>query len=130
MVGVRLALDVDEGARAIRELRVELLRIDAESLAGGQRHGPRILDPARVRVDRRRLLADRERLADAVEDRAAPGGDDDRLAVLAQRHPLERGGLHSLQPDRPGERAGEDEREEDEEQADAAVGDPLAHLAS
>ena len=124
---IGLPLDVDEVARSVGEQRVERIRVDAERLRGGERDASRLLHEPRVGVHRRRLLADRERLAGPVVDRAAAGGDLGRVLLLARRDALERRRLDALQPDRPAERAGEDEREETEEKADAAVGGPLAH---
>ena len=86
-------------------------------------------DVPRVGVDGRRLLADRERLAGAVVDRAPPGRDLDRLAVLGDRHRGEPIVLRALQPGRPGERDDEDEREGGEQQADPVVRLPSARLA-
>ena len=119
---IGLPLDVDEVPRPVGEQRVERVRVDAERLRCGRRDASRLLHEPRVRVHRRRLLADRERLAGSVVDRAAAGGDLGRVLLLARRDALERRGLDALQPDRPAERAGEDEREETEEKADAAVG--------
>ena len=125
---VGLPLHVDEVARPVGEQRVERLGVDAERLRGRQRDPPRLAHEPRVGVHGRRLLADRQRLAGAVEDRAAPGRDLGRLLVLTSRDPLQRRGLDRLQPDRAPERGCEDECEETEQEADAAVGRPLAHL--
>jgi hypothetical protein len=125
--GLGLALDVDEVARTVRERRVELLRVDSERLGGRERDAAWILHFTRIRVDGRRLLADRERLARAVEDRAAPGRDHRRPLVLPLGHPLEPRRLHALDPDRAGKRPREHEDGEAEQEADAAVGEPLGH---
>ena len=109
---VGLALDVDEVVRAVGEDRVELLGVDSERLGGGERDAAGILHLARIGVDGRRLLADRERLAGAVEDRPAPGRDHGRPLVLALGHPFEARRLHALDPDRARERPREDEDEE------------------
>ena len=124
---VGLALHVDEVTGTVGEQRIELLGVEPEDLRRGERDPPRARDPARVGVHGRRLLADRERLARPVEDRPAAGRDLGRRLVLARRHPLQRRALDALEPDRAAERGGEDEDEETEEKADAAVGEPLGH---
>src|SRR5439155_25821844 len=79
-------------------------------------------DLARVRIDGRRLLADRELDTRAIEDRPAARGDRDRLAVLPLGRASKRGRLDALQPRGARQRRGEDENEDREEQADAPVG--------
>ena len=125
--GIGLPLQIDEVPRAVREDRIELVRIEAEDRRRSQRDPARILHAPRVGVDRGRLLADCERLARAVEDRSPPRRNLRRVLLLARGDAFERRGLHALQPHRPREGAREDEREEAEEQADAAVGEPLGH---
>ena len=126
--GVGLPLDVDEVARLVGEERVELLGVDSERVGRRECDPARILHLTRIGIDGRRLLADRERLARAVEDRAAPGRDHGRPLMLALGHPFEAGRLHALDPDRARQRPREDDDEEAEQEADAAVGEPLAHF--
>jgi hypothetical protein len=83
---VRLALEVDEPARAVPEERVENGRVGVEDPAGRECQALRLVDLSRIGVDRRRDLADRQGLAVPVDDRSATGRHDHRLAVLAQRH--------------------------------------------
>ena len=108
------ALDVDERRLAVQELRIELVRVDAEDPVGRDRHGPGVRQLAWVGVDRLRLLADRELYAVRVEDGAAPGRDHDRLAMLPFGHSPERCGANALEPDGSRERRREDEREDHE----------------
>src|SRR5438270_774641 len=122
------ALDVDEARLAVEQLRVERVRIDPEVAVRGERDVARTRDLARVAVDGRRLLADCELEPGAVEDRAAAGGDRDRLVVLALGEPAERRRLHALQPHRARKRPCEDEDEKRKQQADAPVGLALTHL--
>src|SRR5207253_3255528 len=63
---VGLPLHVDEAEALVGEPRLERRGVDAERAAGGERGGARVDDLPRVGVDRRRLLADRERGAQAV----------------------------------------------------------------
>ena len=118
---LRLAGDVDEPPRAIGELQVHVARLEAELLPDRERNLARPVDLARVREYGGRLLADRERLAVPVEDRPAPGRDDDRLAVLPHRHRGVCVALHRLEPERPPERDAEEDEEGAREQDDAPV---------
>jgi len=93
----------------------------------GERHLARIDDLSRVRVHGDRLLADGERVARAVEDRAAPGGHHHRLAMLPQGHGRVLRALDALQPEGAGQRRAEEEREEDGEDDDPAVRRRRAH---
>jgi hypothetical protein len=49
--------------------------------------------------------------------------------MLARGHLLERAGLHALEPDGTGERGGEDEDEESEQEPDAPIRDAGGHFA-
>src|SRR5439155_16441973 len=86
----------------------------------------RVANEARIRVDRRRLLADRQLDTAAVVDRPARGRDRDLFAVLARGEPPERAGAHALEPGGPEERDREREAEDREEQPDPPVRDPCA----
>src|SRR5207249_3516894 len=83
--GIGEALDVDELAALVAQRRVERVRVDAEETMRRDRDAARVRDLLGVRVDRRRLLADRELDARAVEDRAAAGRNLVALLVLAVR---------------------------------------------
>ena len=123
-------LDVDEAAAFVQQLRVERIRVDAKQLMGRDGDGPWVHHLARVGVDRLGLLPDCELDARLVEDRSAAGRDDDRLVMLTLGHLPERCGVHALEPDGARECAGEDESESREQQADAAIGLPVAHRGS
>ena len=127
---IGLAGDVDEALGPVLQRGIELVGVEAERLAGDDCGALRIDDVPRVGVDRRRLLADRERLAGAVVDRAPPGRNLDRLAVLGDRHRREAIVLRALEPGRAGERDDEDERKSGEQQANPVVRLPSARLAS
>src|SRR5206468_3751404 len=60
---IGLAGNVDKALRAIRQRPVERRRIEAELLGRGECEIARIRDLARIGVNRRRDLPDRERLA-------------------------------------------------------------------
>ena len=124
---IGLARDVDEAVPPVGELRGERLPGDAEDRAGALRLAARIGHLARVRVDRRRLLADRELHPGAVVDRPAAGGDLDRLAVLLRGHAAEARRLHALEPRGAREHGAEADDEDEEQQPDATVRQ-AAHL--
>src|SRR5262249_55795319 len=90
------------------------------------RDGARVQDLLRIGVDRRRLLTERELDARPVVDRPAARRDLDALLVLAVGELREAAGLDALDPRAAEEEGGEGEREEREEEADAAVRVPLA----
>src|ERR671933_1332850 len=119
--GVGLPLHVDEPEALVGEPRLERRRVDAERAAGGERGGVRVEDLLRIGVDGGRLLADRERRAEAVVDRPAARRERHRLAVLRAREPRERGGADALDPDGAEEDGAERERERGEEEPDPAV---------
>ena len=125
--GVGLALDVDEAQRAVGERGVHLALVEPEDARGGRRLAARVAHLARVGVDRRRLLADRELQAAAVEDRSAGRGNRHVLVVLVGRQLPERARAHALQPGRAEERDPEGDPEDREQQPDAAVGDLRVH---
>ena len=82
----------------------------------------------RVRVHGGGLLPDRELHAHAIDDRAAARRDRHRLVLLVRRQPVEVGCPDGLEPDRAGQREAEHGQQEDEQQANAAVGlPPPAH---
>src|SRR2546421_4728818 len=123
---VGLPRDVHEAAPSVRESGLDLRRIESQQLRCYGRLPAHVLDEPRVRVHGRRLLADRELHAPTVEDRSARRGNGDVLAVLARGYPPERARAHSLQPGRTKKRNAEREREDREQQPDAAVGGPPA----
>ena len=118
---IRLPRDVDEAVRAVGQRRIQLGGVRAQEPARREREVACVVDLARVRVDRRREPADRERLAVAVDDRAACRRHDHGLAVLADRHGRVLGPLHHLEPDRPCERGGEKDEEGRGEEADPPI---------
>ena len=118
---ISLALDVDEALRPVADLPVDVVRIEAELAAGGARDRLGLGHLARVDVDGRRLLADRELKAAAVEDRPAMGREVDRLLLLSRRKLLQRLRAHALQPDGAREDECEDEGEGEEEDPDPPV---------
>ena len=126
-LGIGLARDVDEALRLVREEPLDLLGIEAQRLSDHGGHQLRIVDLLWVRVDRRRLPADRQLDALAVVDRAARARVDRRLAVLALRHAAQVLRAHALQPGGPDEHGQEREGEDDQQQADAAVGHLRRH---
>src|ERR671933_2816725 len=119
--GVGLPLHVDEPEALVGEPRLERRRVDAERAAGGERGGVRVEDLLRIGVDGGRLLADRERRAEAVVDRPAARRERNRLAVLRAREPRQRRGADALDPDGAEEDGAERERERGEEEPDPAV---------
>ena len=127
--GVGLPGDVDEPLRAILQDRVELVRIEAERLADDDGRTLGVDDVAGVRVDRGRLLADREWLSGAVVDRSAAGRDLDRLAVLRRRHRRVAVVLRGLHVGGAGDGDEEEESEREEKQANAVIRAPLSHFA-
>src|SRR4051794_34449016 len=125
---VDLPGDVDEAARAIRERADELVRVEAEPLAGGEGGGARARDLAGVRVDRPRVLAERKLDAGAVVDRPARRGHRKRLVVLLRGEAAERVRAHSLQPERARDHRGEDEHEDREQETQSPVRDLRRHF--
>ncbi len=121
------ALDVDELALLVQELRVQRVAVDPEDLVRGERDPARIPHLGRVGVDRRRLLADRELDPGPVEDRPAAGWNRLGLLVLALRKLREVRRLHALKPERPREHRQECEGEDGEQQPDPPVRLLLAH---
>ena len=73
----RLPVDVGEMRPLPREGVEDVLHVQAQDAGRDSCLLLRLRDRARVGVDRRRLLAERERRAHAVEDRAARGRQDD-----------------------------------------------------
>ena len=118
---VGLSLQEDEPARPIDELRIDGGRLEAQRLAGRECQVARLVDLARIGVHGRRRLADRERLAIAVDDGSPTGGNDDRLPMLAKRHGRVLGSLDDLDPDGAQEGRREEEEERRGEEDDAAV---------
>src|SRR5262249_17620216 len=98
-VRVGLSLDVDKAARAVLQLAVELVAIDPEVPRRGDGYRARVLHPLRIGVDRRRLLAERERDARAVEDGATRSRERHDLAVLSLRHRAQGLAAHRLHPE-------------------------------
>ena len=127
--GIGLAGDVDEALAPVLQHRIELVGVEPEGLPGEDCGALGIDDVPRIGIDRRRLLADRERLAGAVVDRAPSGRDLDRLAVLGDRHRREPIVLRGLEPRRAGQRNDEDERKSRQQQANPVIRLPAARLA-
>ena len=123
---IGLALDVDEAVRSVGDLLVDLLRVEFQDTRDHGRGLRRVPDLQRIGVDGDRLLAHRELDARAVVDRPAVRREIDRRAVLARRHPAERLGAYTLQPNRAKQGGAEDDREDGEEQTDPAVREPAA----
>ena len=121
---VDLARDVDEAARPVGERELNLFAVERERLRDESGSRRRVANLTWVRVDRRRLAADRELDAGPVEDRAAPGGIDPRRLVLPRRQPLVAPGADTLQPSGPHEHGREGEGEDREDEADSPVGQP------
>ena len=124
---VGLAGEEDEAARAIGELRVELLGVEAEILRGRERRRPWVDDLARVGEDGGRVPPDRELETRPVEQGAAAGRQGHSRVVLLGGQPRQRPRLHRLQPDCTPEHGRERHREDGEEKADAPVGQARAH---
>ena len=118
---VGLPLDVDEALLLVEQLRVDLVRVEVERVAGLDRDLLCVPHLLRVGVDRGRLLADRERRAHAVVDRPPAGRRGDRLVVLLRGQALQPRRAHDLQPESPYEGDREGEREEGEQEPDPAV---------
>ena len=124
---VRLAGQVHESARAVRELLQDGGRVLAEGPADGERGGLRILHLERVREDRHRPLADRDLDPRAVVDRAAVRRDDDLGAMLSGGQAVERVAAHGLEPACAHEDDAEGEHERADEKPEPAVDDAGAH---
>ena len=106
---VGFACDVDESLRPVLQRWVERVGVETECLPHDHGGALGVGDVARVRVYRRRLLADRKGLTRAVVDRTSARWHLDRLAVLGARHlrePVVLGALH------PGGAADRDDEEE------------------
>src|SRR6185295_1956487 len=125
--GVGLALDVDEATRPVGQQWIDLVRVETQGLLDSQRRRTRILNLARVRVDRRRPGADRQLHPEAVVDRPPVRRNVDRLTVLARRHVPESLRAHRLQPSGAKKRNREDGREDGDQKANAPVRNPRAH---
>ena len=119
--GVGLALDVDESVRPVGELGQHLVRVQPEGARDDVRGRLRVADQLRVCEDRRRLPADRELDARAVEDRPPTRGLDDRRLVLAGCEPLVAARAHSLEPRGAREHGQEREGEDGEDEPDPPV---------
>jgi hypothetical protein len=112
------------------EQPVELVRIEPELLAGGDRCSAWVGDVSWIRVDRDRGRAERERGPGAVVDRPPVRRDFERLAMLAGGEPVERARPDRLEPAGPRQRERKDEGEHRDEKADAPVRDPQRHPAT
>ncbi len=113
----RFPLDVDEAEAVVGELLVDRPELEPEYLRRDLRLPARRSNLQRIGVDVRRLLPDRERVAQPVVDRPSPGRQHDRLLRLCLRHRRERRRAHRLEPG--GARTECREREEDDEQEKA-----------
>ena len=118
---IGLAHEVHEAVRAIGQPAQDVVRIDAERAADGVRGRRRVTDLVRVRIDRRRLAADRELNPGPVIDGAAAAGVDDGLVVLVVGQARVAPGPYPLQPRRAQEQRGEAEREDGEREPDPPV---------
>jgi hypothetical protein len=127
LLPIGLPSHVDEAARTIAEQGQKFIRIESERPPHCECDRGGVLDLLRVRVDRRRPLADGELDARAVVDRPPARRERQGLSVLVRGDAIERRGTHGLEPARARQRDGEDEREEHDEQPDAPVGEPPAH---
>ena len=109
-----------------------VLRQEFERLRIAAAHGidQRGVDVARIGVDRRCLLPDRERLAGAVVDRPSARRDLDRLALLLRGHRGVPGAVDDLDPGGAPQRDREEADEREDEEADAGVGAPVRHGSS
>ena len=126
LADVGLAHEVDEAATAVGELLQQLVGWKPEHGRELVRDLCGVLDQQGIGVDRRGVLRHRERVAVAVEDRAALGGHCHVLALLRQSTVPQRARLDRVEPERPHPYQAEGEKEEAEEKADAAV--DQAHL--
>ena len=115
--------------RAVGELSVHLLLVEAQDSGHDRRDLRRIDDLQRVRIDGRRLLAESELDARAVVDRPPGRRDRHRLTVLLGRHRAERLRADALEPRGAQERQREENGEDGEEEADPAVREPTAQRA-
>ena len=95
---VGLALEVDEPARGVGELREGDIAVESEISRDEIGHRSRIIDVLRVCEDRRPQLADRKLATPAIEDRASPWRGDDGVPRLAFRARIEGGRFDGLQP--------------------------------
>ena len=127
LLGVGLPFQVDEALRTVGEKRQEILRVEVERDRDPFGHFLGVADLLRVRIDGGRLLADRECSARAVVDRAAAGGNRDRLPVLARGERVQAARADTLEPRGADERGGEDEREDGDHEPDPAVDEPCGH---
>jgi hypothetical protein len=130
LVGIGLPRHVDEAARAVREQRIELRRVETELLCGSEGEVTRPVHLPRVRVDGGREPPDRERLAVAIDDRPPRGRYDDGLAVLSERHRCIFRPLDDLDPGSPRERGTEKNEERRCQNGDAAVRRGVLHRFS
>ena len=124
--GVALPAHVDERLRPVGEQLVQAVRLHEpppERLLRCQRGRARIDDLTRVGVDGRRLLAERELEAGAVEERPAARRQDLRVAVLGERELRQRRGADALQPEGADEDRAEGDEKGQEQEADPAVDD-------
>src|SRR5439155_2947793 len=103
-------------------------RIEAERLAGRDGDTLRVPHLARVGVDGGRLLSDRQLDPHPVVERPAAGWRRHHLVVLACGKPLERRRPDHLQPHGSPEGKDEHERQDCEDEANAAVRQPRAHF--
>ena len=118
---IGLAHEIDEPARAVGEQPQHLVGVGPERVIEGGCGRRRVTNLARVRVDGRRLAADRELNSRAVVDRPAASGIDDRRPVLVLGEPRVAPRHHSLQPGRAHEHRGERQREHGEDEPDSPV---------
>ncbi len=115
---------VDEAARAVAQRVVDGDRVEVQRARDHERLALRVLHLARVGVDGRRLLADRELLAVAVEDRAAPAPASSTVAWCWPRASrVERRRRTPCSQAARAEAAAKASDEDGEQEPDAAVGE-------
>jgi hypothetical protein len=126
LVRRRLALDIDEPVCAVRDRSVYGLLLQPQHACSDGCLGAGVAHLARIGVDGRRLLAERERRSHRVEDRPTPGRQSHGRLGLRLRHGGERRRAHGGDPRLAREEPAEDENGQDQEQAQSRI-DETAH---
>ena len=119
----QLAREVDEAA-ALGELVEQVAHRDAEDRGELRGRAPRVLDEVRRRGDVARGLGHRELGAGAVGDRPALRGERDVDDLLRRGGVLEGAGVDETDPAGAQDGDAEQDEEDREEQADAALRQP------
>ncbi len=126
---IRLARQIDESLRLVGQKRVNRPRLEAKRLRHRERDFLCPGDLPWVCVHRHRALADGQRVSVSVGDRPARRGHDDRLSVLPHGHCRVLGSHDCLEPERANESDRHERREDERENADAAVRGGCSHFA-